>query len=356
MVRVAGFGEFVSVLTRASNDRQVVRALADRWWDTTNSFHFSFGEMMVTPLDFAAITDLRVEGDPIPYDATAGRDPKLQRRLLGYKLRAKKGDTPYPQLLEFWTEPLESRVQEEQMARCFLVYVLGVSLFPNRRNRVHLSFLQALRNIEEIAHFDWGGTALGACYAFMGSLSQEAGKSLGGYWRLWTYEVLVMYPPMTSCPNDTILPRALHWSKEYRGVKKGKGDLNAYRAVHWHIWDRFEVPYVAQSRVVARGRVLLESPYDWEWYLGDRVSHQLLRLDVFRVLGPLPPFIQRTSEYTLEEVERFTQPDLQLEPLFQAGTDYAEYQAQYMMQGFKIRAAWEAQGGRGGRRGRRGRR
>ena len=38
-----------------------------------------------------------------------------------------------------------------------------------------------------------------------------------------------MYPPETTCPDDTILPRALRWSKEYRGVKKGKGNLNAFR-------------------------------------------------------------------------------------------------------------------------------
>ncbi|XP_058208191.1 protein MAIN-LIKE 2-like [Rhododendron vialii] len=184
MVRVAGFGEFVGVLTRASNDSQVVRAIAERWWDKTNSFHFSFGEMTVTPMDFAAITGLRVGGDPIPYDAAAGRDPELQRRLLGYRLRAEKGDAPYAQLLVFLMEPSEGRVQEEQMARCFLLYVLSASLFPNRCNRVHLSFLPALRNIGEITRFNWGGAALGACYAFMGSLSRGVGKSLGGYWRV----------------------------------------------------------------------------------------------------------------------------------------------------------------------------
>ncbi|KAI8542745.1 hypothetical protein RHMOL_Rhmol08G0163300 [Rhododendron molle] len=37
-----------------------------------------------------------------------------------------------------------------------------------------------------------------------------------------------MYPPETSCPDNGILPRALRWSKEYQGVKKGKGNLNAY--------------------------------------------------------------------------------------------------------------------------------
>ncbi|KAI8542263.1 hypothetical protein RHMOL_Rhmol08G0125200 [Rhododendron molle] len=279
---------------------------------TTNSFHFSFGELTVTPLDFAAITGLRVGGDLIPFDTTTGR-----------------------------------------------------------RNRVHLSLLPALRDIGEIAHFDWGGAALGTCYAFMGSLSRRAGVSLGGYWRvweLWTYEMLGMYPFETTCPDDTILPRALCWSKEYKGVKKGRGNLNAFRLfldelrpdqVYLRIWDRFEISYVAQSREVARGMVLFESPYGWQWYLGDRVSRQSLRLDTFRVPGPFHTLVQRAGQYTRREIERFTRPDLELEAFFQAGVGYAadnaEYQAQYLMQSLGIRAAWgAARGGRGGVGGRRG--
>ncbi|KAI8550827.1 hypothetical protein RHMOL_Rhmol06G0137800 [Rhododendron molle] len=125
MVREVGFREFVGVLTRASNDCQVVRALAERWWDTTNSFHFSFGETTVTPLDFSAITGLRVGGVPIPFDATTGRSAKFQRLMLGHALRAEKEDASYAQLLEFWKEPPVDRVQEEQMVRCFLPYMLG---------------------------------------------------------------------------------------------------------------------------------------------------------------------------------------------------------------------------------------
>ncbi|KAI8559478.1 hypothetical protein RHMOL_Rhmol04G0177100 [Rhododendron molle] len=156
--------------------------------------------MTMTPLDFSVITGLRVGGDLMPYDATTGRSAEFQRLLLGYVLRAEKEDAQYAQLLDLWKEPPKRRVEEEQMTRCFLLYMLGASLFPNRRNRVHLSFLSALRNVGEIARFDWGRIALG----------------------LWTYEVLGTYPPKTTCPDDAILPRALRLSKEYRGVKKGK--------------------------------------------------------------------------------------------------------------------------------------
>ncbi|KAL7225683.1 hypothetical protein ACSBR1_020940 [Camellia fascicularis] len=37
-------------------------ALAERWWDTTDSFHFSStGEMTLTPYDFSVLTGLESE-------------------------------------------------------------------------------------------------------------------------------------------------------------------------------------------------------------------------------------------------------------------------------------------------------
>ncbi|KAI8535336.1 hypothetical protein RHMOL_Rhmol10G0166400 [Rhododendron molle] len=203
--------------------------------------------------------------------------------------------------------------------------MLGASLFSNRHNRVHISLLPALRDVEEIARFDWGGAALGTCYAFMGSFSRGAGVSLGGYWRvweLWTYEVIGMYPPETTCPNDMILPRALRWSKEYRGVKKGKGNLNAFRlfldelrpdqvSTQLHIHFMTFVPILIQSGCCYR------------------LLSKLLRLDTFRVPRPLPALVQRTDQYTRRDVEQFTQPDPELEPFFQAGAGYAADYAKY---------------------------
>ncbi|KAL7193085.1 hypothetical protein ACSBR2_024825 [Camellia fascicularis] len=45
-------------------------ALVERWWDTTNSFHFSLTrEMTMTPYDFSMLTVLWVGvGNPILFD------------------------------------------------------------------------------------------------------------------------------------------------------------------------------------------------------------------------------------------------------------------------------------------------
>ena len=40
-------------------------ALVERWMDTTHSFHLPFGEITITPLDFATITELSFCREPI---------------------------------------------------------------------------------------------------------------------------------------------------------------------------------------------------------------------------------------------------------------------------------------------------
>ncbi|KAL7224375.1 hypothetical protein ACSBR1_025770 [Camellia fascicularis] len=69
IVDKAGFSLFSMGLSRLIASRPLLGALVERWWDTTNSFHFSVvGDMTVTLYDFAMLTRIEVGGRPIPYD------------------------------------------------------------------------------------------------------------------------------------------------------------------------------------------------------------------------------------------------------------------------------------------------
>ncbi|GMP69514.1 hypothetical protein CsSME_00028742 [Camellia sinensis var. sinensis] len=69
----AGFGLFRMGLSHLMASRTFLGALVERWWDTTNSFHFSTtGDITMTPYDFAMLTSLEVRGRPIPYDSDMG--------------------------------------------------------------------------------------------------------------------------------------------------------------------------------------------------------------------------------------------------------------------------------------------
>ena len=65
----AGFGTFYRGLSRFTASRPLLAALVERWWDTTDSFHFSAtGGMTMPPFAFSMLTSIGVGGDPIPFD------------------------------------------------------------------------------------------------------------------------------------------------------------------------------------------------------------------------------------------------------------------------------------------------
>lgn len=290
--------------------------------------------MTITPLDFAAITGLRVGGDPIPFDSGLFLDRAAVRHFLGRDM----GDEPSVRcdhLPAIWDHEPESAEEARQMARAYLLYLFGSALFPGRKSHVHLGWLPALADLGTAGRFDWGGAALCTLYVFLGSVVRGGGTKLGGYWRVlevWAYEVFGVPAPKNSHPNKDVFPRAEKWAQQHVGKGAFKGDLRGFRlfldqsvgaTVHWNVWGRWRQPYLTQSREMTRGGVLLESPYGWQWYLGERVLRQSLGIDFFRVPGPLPSRVQRTHEYTSVEVEAYTVLDVQL--VFDPSLDYAGY-------------------------------
>ncbi|KDP43098.1 hypothetical protein JCGZ_27049 [Jatropha curcas] len=60
----AGFSRFIDTLPRIQGRivSASIMALIERWMDTTHTFHLLFGKMMITPMDFVAITELTFGG------------------------------------------------------------------------------------------------------------------------------------------------------------------------------------------------------------------------------------------------------------------------------------------------------
>ncbi|KAI8524807.1 hypothetical protein RHMOL_Rhmol13G0178500 [Rhododendron molle] len=305
------FGEFIRNLTPSKNDHAVLVALAERWRDTTNTFHLPLEEMTVTPTNFATITGLRVEGEPIPFDSGIQNDRAALEWFLGDVPKIEEGMVRYKQFTRYLKRKVTTEQEEEQMARAYLLYLFGATLYPGRRSKLHLTYLPALRDLRTASCFDWGGAALGAAYGFLGDSSRTE-QSTADYWRvweLWAYEVLRMYPPICKHPDLSTLPRALIWSKKNMGTKEGRGDLNAFRLylddlrasqINWDPWRvaGLEPEYLARSRAVTASRVL----------------------------GPLPPRASHTGTYTRTELEEFTRFDTELTRYLCLEMDYATFQ------------------------------
>jgi len=135
-------------LSRLAASRTFLGALVERWWDTTNSFHFSAtGDMTMTPYNFAMLTGLDVGGWPVPYDFDMGE----WEATWTYLLRAhpliyrSSGAVRYTWFTEQYRGTVPETVDAmEQYAWGFLMFLLGTTLFSDRGNTVGLHLLSAL--------------------------------------------------------------------------------------------------------------------------------------------------------------------------------------------------------------------
>ncbi|KDP44414.1 hypothetical protein JCGZ_19429 [Jatropha curcas] len=115
-VVAAGFGDYAARLRRTQpRFPPAMRfALMERWNDCTYTFVFGFGEMTLTPVDYAAITGLRFTGPVPPLDAryqTAAIGAQLVRSILGVTTQTQytvQGCMSYETVFRFWAERIRT--------------------------------------------------------------------------------------------------------------------------------------------------------------------------------------------------------------------------------------------------------
>ncbi|GMP47320.1 hypothetical protein CsSME_00015109 [Camellia sinensis var. sinensis] len=218
IVDQADFGAFCRGLSRLTASRPLLAALVERWWDTTDSFHFSAtGDMTMTPYDSSMLTGIGVGGDPIPFGTDMDEWEAAQIYLLGeVPPLARPGFVRYSWFeVQFRVQPAlveeAPMTQEavERYARCFLMFLLGATIFANRANTVPLCLLSALVDVTQILRYDWGGAALATLYGYMSSSSRCSGQLLGGCWQaweLWVYAYFLRLAPVPDVETPLVVP------------------------------------------------------------------------------------------------------------------------------------------------------
>ena len=148
-------------------------ALVERWMDTTHTFHLPFGEMIVTPLDFTAITGLSFSREPVPFSGEACESAAARRMwlkdLFGAVASVKSGSSTllrYTQLVNRVRSGYDvGCVSSEQLARCFLFYLLSAVIFPNASGTGYLRLLPILRDLRSLSRYSWGTIAFAYMYS-----------------------------------------------------------------------------------------------------------------------------------------------------------------------------------------------
>ncbi|KAF5932880.1 hypothetical protein HYC85_029051 [Camellia sinensis] len=323
IVDEAGFGIFCRGLSRLTTCRPLFAALEERWWDTTDSFHFSVaGDMTMTPYDFSMLTGIGVEGDPIPFDTDMDEWDAAQLYLLGTQPPlARAGFFRYSWFeSHFRIQPAlakEAQMSPEevdQYACGFIMFLFGTTLFADRANIVPLCLLSALVDVRQIRHYDWGGAGLATLYGYMSSSSRLSGQLLGGYWRAWELWEYAYFPRLAPVPDEEI-PLGVPFSHRFdvRCVRRPRESLIFFRRyfdtitaveITWQPW--VPLPAVVRdhyegSGETARCRILLEGPVCRAWYLGERFLRQTLGLPEQIVPGPPPGHMRDTERFIARE-------------------------------------------------------
>ena len=175
MVAGLGFDGIIASLTYGSytSSQAAMCALIERWMDTTHTFHLPFGEMIVTPLDFAAITGLSFSGEPVPFsgeacESTAARHTWLMD-LFGVVASVKSGSSTllwYTQLVDRVRSGYDAGcVSSEHLARCFLFYLLSAVIFSNASGTRFLKLLPVLKDLRSLSRYNWGTATFAYMYS-----------------------------------------------------------------------------------------------------------------------------------------------------------------------------------------------
>ncbi|KAF5934510.1 hypothetical protein HYC85_030681 [Camellia sinensis] len=348
LVDLVGFGPFCVGLSRCSARRTLMAALVERWWDTTNSFHFSAtGDMTMTPLDFAVLTGLDIGGWPIPYDEDMGEWEAAWTYLLGARPPVDRvsGRVRYTWFSSHFRRAEmvpETPEETEQYARGFLMFLFGTILFADRGNTVGLYLLSALVDLSQVSRYDWGGAGLATLYFYMSATSRGRGDLLGGYWRAWELWVYVYFPALAPELEVAGLPMT-PYSLVFKGLHRPRPretliylrqyfDTVRHSEISWQPWaplgDGLRLQYTGGSDT-SQYRVLLEGPVGRAWFLGERFLRQ-----VWGYLSQDPPAVPPVSMRTADRLSYSEVVGAMLGSdalLYLKEGDYATYRHIYLM-------------------------
>ena len=203
MVTGLGFDGIIASLTYGSyaSSQAAMCALIERCMDTTHTFHLPFGKMTVTPLDFAAITGLSFSKEPVPFNGEACESVVARHTWLmgsfGVVASVKSGSSSllrYTQLVDRARSGYDAGdVSAEQLARCFLFYLLSAVIFPNASGTGFLKLLPVLKDLRSLSRYSWGTVAFAYMYSGLNLACRGRSRI---YSCLFVLDVSVIFYPL----------------------------------------------------------------------------------------------------------------------------------------------------------------
>ena len=153
-------------------------------------FHTRVGELTISPMSFSAITKIAFGGTPISFDIGyyhlfEGARGQYIRDLLGFLLTWKnRKNVVLSSLVEsFRRLPTTTPRQIIHKARCFLLILLGTTLFCETGHEVSIALLGPLRDLDLVTTLDWGFAILSYLYYRLDTVCRGA-VTMCGFWHV----------------------------------------------------------------------------------------------------------------------------------------------------------------------------
>ncbi|GMP54659.1 hypothetical protein CsSME_00019746 [Camellia sinensis var. sinensis] len=305
IINEASFGSFCMGLSRLITSWSLLGALVERWWDTTDSFHFSItGEMTITPFDFSMLTGIEVGGHPIPYDTDMGEGTSTY-------LSIRDG------LIHLVCRPFQrDNTSDSRRDRAVC------SRFPNRPGGLVPCLILRLGRCW-LGHLIW-------VYAYFSTLSLEP-------------EVEMSH----------VIPYSHRYDGRYQ--RRSQESIPFFHryfdtvTATEGVGDQF-----AGAREASCFWFLLEGPVCRAWFLGERFLRQTIGLPESVVPMPPPTYMRATEKFIFQEMMNFTRG--WGANFFLVEGDYTPFIQTYLMPpltgargGEKVRAPSARESGRGAR-------
>nr|XP_023893184.1 serine/threonine-protein phosphatase 7 long form homolog [Quercus suber] len=191
-------------------DNNLITALVEQWRPETHSFHLPCGETTITLQDVEVIFGIPIDGDAIvgitnltwkaECQSMLGI-PSSENVLKGQRILINK-------LLEKIDHELPNAATEvvvHQYARCYILTLLADTIFANKSgDRVHMMWLQMLRDLRNPLQYSWGSACLAWLYRELCRATDSGVSQIGGALLLVQYWAWFRLPFL--CPRKEDLP------------------------------------------------------------------------------------------------------------------------------------------------------
>src|ERR1041384_1552918 len=189
-IRPSGLHHLRRIDTSKEPHRDLLGGLAERWWISSNTFHFGFGEMTMTPAEFFVISEVPFGTRRLELFRDWRREVPSARMVELIGVDYPRGSAPLCisrtwltlQMPGLYARFEAGLLSVEQMTRFTVLLLISCAFYTNRRGTVNLNILRSLEYLKRLSDYDWAGFMLAVLYPDMSDLGLKMIKPRGIYY------------------------------------------------------------------------------------------------------------------------------------------------------------------------------